>query len=281
MFRRRTLRVELHHVPSGTVAVHEHTPESLARKVEQARSIARDARRADLDFGEKGEASELFPPATGPAVRVVRPAGALPRGAGGRPREVRLGGAGGAGPRSVGGSRATTRDRHPLGRRVPRRARVSAVCATFGRHGPAHLVRDPGRARPRPVALVLRRRAGLVARARRAGGGADVRRGRAARALALGPRGVRGGGRRRRSSTGDGVRADDAGPQRGDPGRGPRRARARRARRARPVSGPVEREWGGFTGYFADPDGFRWEVAWNPGPIGLRVVPDTDVDARP
>ena len=47
------------------------------------------------------------------------------------------------------------------------------------------------------------------------------------------------------------------------------------------VWGPVEREWGGFTGYFADPDGFRWEVAWNPGPIGLRVVPDTDVDARP
>jgi uncharacterized protein len=47
------------------------------------------------------------------------------------------------------------------------------------------------------------------------------------------------------------------------------------------VSGPVERDWGGFTGYFADPDGFRWEVAWNPGPIGVRVVPDTDVDARP
>jgi predicted lactoylglutathione lyase len=23
--------------------------------------------------------------------------------------------------------------------------------------------------------------------------------------------------------------------------------------------------WGGYTGYFADPDGFVWEVAWNPG----------------
>jgi uncharacterized protein len=22
--------------------------------------------------------------------------------------------------------------------------------------------------------------------------------------------------------------------------------------------------WGGYTGYFADPDGFLWEVAWNP-----------------
>ncbi len=48
-----------------------------------------------------------------------------------------------------------------------------------------------------------------------------------------------------------------------------------------PVTGPVERKWGGFTGYFADPDGFRWEVAWNPGPIGVRVLPHTDVHARP
>ncbi|MDZ4816801.1 MAG: VOC family protein [Verrucomicrobiota bacterium] len=22
--------------------------------------------------------------------------------------------------------------------------------------------------------------------------------------------------------------------------------------------------WGGYTGYFSDPDGFLWEVAWNP-----------------
>lgn len=46
------------------------------------------------------------------------------------------------------------------------------------------------------------------------------------------------------------------------------------------VSGPEPREWGGYSGYFADPDGFRWEVAWNPGPIGLLVVPDTDVGAE-
>lgn len=25
------------------------------------------------------------------------------------------------------------------------------------------------------------------------------------------------------------------------------------------------REWGGVSGYFADPDGFRWEVVYNPG----------------
>lgn len=32
------------------------------------------------------------------------------------------------------------------------------------------------------------------------------------------------------------------------------------------------RDWGGYTGYFADPDGFRWEVAYNPGPIGQSVL---------
>ena len=36
---------------------------------------------------------------------------------------------------------------------------------------------------------------------------------------------------------------------------------------------PAEREWGGFTGYFTDPAGFRWEVAWNPGPLGESVLP--------
>ncbi|GAA5150744.1 VOC family protein [Nocardioides marinquilinus] len=35
----------------------------------------------------------------------------------------------------------------------------------------------------------------------------------------------------------------------------------------------TERAWGGYTGYFADPDGFRWEVAFNPGPIGQKVLP--------
>jgi uncharacterized protein len=33
------------------------------------------------------------------------------------------------------------------------------------------------------------------------------------------------------------------------------------------------REWGGYTGYFADPDGFRWEIAVNPGEIGQLVLP--------
>ena len=46
-----------------------------------------------------------------------------------------------------------------------------------------------------------------------------------------------------------------------------------RAAGADPVVAAVEREWGGYTGYFADPDGFRWEIATNPGPIGQEVLP--------
>jgi predicted lactoylglutathione lyase len=32
--------------------------------------------------------------------------------------------------------------------------------------------------------------------------------------------------------------------------------------------------WGGYTGYFADPDGFAWEVAWNPG---FTILPDGSI----
>ncbi len=34
------------------------------------------------------------------------------------------------------------------------------------------------------------------------------------------------------------------------------------------------REWGGVTGYFADPDGYRWEVAFNPstGPGTVEIL---------
>ena len=33
---------------------------------------------------------------------------------------------------------------------------------------------------------------------------------------------------------------------------------------ARITSPAQDRFWGGYSGYFADPDGFLWEVAWNP-----------------
>ncbi len=42
---------------------------------------------------------------------------------------------------------------------------------------------------------------------------------------------------------------------------------------AEPVRPAQERSWGGYTGYFADPDGYRWEIAYNPGPIGELVLP--------
>ena len=45
-----------------------------------------------------------------------------------------------------------------------------------------------------------------------------------------------------------------------------------RAAGAPEVGEAVQREWGGYSGYFADPDGFRWEVAFNPGPIGQTVL---------
>jgi catechol 2,3-dioxygenase-like lactoylglutathione lyase family enzyme len=46
-----------------------------------------------------------------------------------------------------------------------------------------------------------------------------------------------------------------------------------RAAGADPVHAAEEREWGGYTGYFGDPDGYRWEIATNPGPIGQVVLP--------
>lgn len=33
---------------------------------------------------------------------------------------------------------------------------------------------------------------------------------------------------------------------------------------AKPIKTPQNVFWGGFSGYFADPDGYLWEVAYNP-----------------
>ncbi|MDQ0614941.1 putative lactoylglutathione lyase [Microbacterium sp. W4I4] len=41
------------------------------------------------------------------------------------------------------------------------------------------------------------------------------------------------------------------------------------------VQAASRREWGGYSGYFADPDGFRWEIAVNPGETGAFVLPAT------
>lgn len=46
---------------------------------------------------------------------------------------------------------------------------------------------------------------------------------------------------------------------------------------ARITSPAGEKNWGGYAGYFADPDGHLWEVAWNPGfaftPTGGVLLP--------
>jgi uncharacterized glyoxalase superfamily protein PhnB len=48
---------------------------------------------------------------------------------------------------------------------------------------------------------------------------------------------------------------------------------------ARSLKPPQQASWGGYSGYFADPDGHLWEVAWNPYfPLdakGHLFLPDT------
>ena len=71
----------------------------------------------------------------------------------------------------------------------------------------------------------------------------------------------------------------------------PSREQAERAWRAavdagaEAVAPPVAREWGGFSGYVADPEGNRWEVAYAPGyPSGYDSVTPrifvSDLDAQ-
>jgi RecB family exonuclease len=59
--RRSCFRVELHHIPTGAIVAHEHTPDSLQRKLGEAESIARDLRAADAEFREQGADSGRFP----------------------------------------------------------------------------------------------------------------------------------------------------------------------------------------------------------------------------
>jgi RecB family exonuclease len=50
VLRRRSRRVELHHVPTGTVVAHEHTAETLERHVRRAESVAAEAAVADAAY---------------------------------------------------------------------------------------------------------------------------------------------------------------------------------------------------------------------------------------
>jgi RecB family exonuclease len=81
LFRRRCRRVELHHLPSGTVAAHEHTEESVERHLRRAERTAADivAAQRRVEAGEGPD--DAFPPTPGSLCgwcdfRRVCPAGA-------------------------------------------------------------------------------------------------------------------------------------------------------------------------------------------------------------
>jgi RecB family exonuclease len=81
VFRRRCRRVELHHLPSDTVAAHEHTEESLARHLRRSEETARDIVAAERALADGAPGDEAFPPTSGPwcgwcDYRRVCPAGA-------------------------------------------------------------------------------------------------------------------------------------------------------------------------------------------------------------
>jgi len=61
VFRRPCHRVELHHLPSGTVAAHEHTDESLARQVRRAEETAQDIMTAEKAVAGGADADAEFP----------------------------------------------------------------------------------------------------------------------------------------------------------------------------------------------------------------------------
>jgi RecB family exonuclease len=84
VFRRPCRRVELHHLPTGTVAAHEHTEESIARHLRRAEESARDIVTAEREVAGGADPDEAFPVMPGPRCswcdyRRVCPAGAAAR----------------------------------------------------------------------------------------------------------------------------------------------------------------------------------------------------------
>lgn len=67
VFRRPCRRVELHHLPTGMVAAHDHTADSLGRQVERAEDTARDITAAERDLAGGGDPDAAFPTNPGPA----------------------------------------------------------------------------------------------------------------------------------------------------------------------------------------------------------------------
>jgi RecB family exonuclease len=65
--RRECRRVELHHLPSGSVASWEHTEQSLSRHVRRAEEAAEEIALATDTLETGGDPDALFPPAPGKA----------------------------------------------------------------------------------------------------------------------------------------------------------------------------------------------------------------------
>jgi RecB family exonuclease len=61
VFRRPCRRVELHHLPTGTTAVHEHTEDSLARQLRRAEDTARDIIAAEKAVAAGSDPDAEFP----------------------------------------------------------------------------------------------------------------------------------------------------------------------------------------------------------------------------
>jgi putative RecB family exonuclease len=60
-FRRSCRTVELHHLPTGTIAAHEHSDASIERAVSRAEAIARDIRTASAAMDGGATPDEAFP----------------------------------------------------------------------------------------------------------------------------------------------------------------------------------------------------------------------------
>jgi putative RecB family exonuclease len=65
VFRRPCHRVELHHLPTRTIAAHEHTEESLQRQVGRAEDTARDIVSAEKAVADGADPDSAFPPHPG------------------------------------------------------------------------------------------------------------------------------------------------------------------------------------------------------------------------
>jgi RecB family exonuclease len=65
VFRRRVRRVELHHLPTESVASFEHTEESLARHLNRAEAAAADIVAAERAVAAGADPDEAFPVAPG------------------------------------------------------------------------------------------------------------------------------------------------------------------------------------------------------------------------